>query len=295
MNSAARPSPSRNDSVVLPLWSTRLISALLCVGAFAVPWAATSFKMPIKQVQLRPELILVPGGTFLMGSPESESGRNQDEKQRSVNLEPFAIFRTEVTLQQWQAIMSTRSNHCTLGCEDPYPVHQMSWQDAVRYANRLTDEENKFLPSDSPKLTRCYDESSWAWVQKCTGYRLPTEEEWEYAARAGSTTAYSFGDTQEDICKYGNGRVLQCNDDFDGLAPVASFASNAWGLYDMYGNASEWVWTDRGHEPGGVYNGVVRGGSFNSGALELRSAYRDSEPRTLESAFNGFRLVRSVK
>jgi formylglycine-generating enzyme required for sulfatase activity len=321
----ARPAaPLRLTGIVLPVWAARALAGLLLLGAVGLPWLATwqgalryeapaANAAPPKEVQLRPELVELPGGSFLMGSPPGEVGRRDDEKQHPAEVAPFAMCRTEVTLAQWEAVMGTRPNDCAYGCGDSHPVQRVSWEDAIRYLNRLTDRENEALPGE--RRTRCYDETTWALDRACTGYRLPTEMEWEYAARAGTTTAYSFGDDLKELCEYGNGADQaakrkrsdwtvneQCDDGYADLAPVGRFEPNRWGLFDMHGNVLEWVWDWYGAYPDRASVGyagptggerrVLRGGSFGSEPWGLRSSLRGWDGPTGAGGFIGFRCVR---
>ncbi|MCB9705464.1 MAG: formylglycine-generating enzyme family protein [Myxococcales bacterium] len=234
-------------------------------------------------VQYRPELVLVPAGRFMMGSsaaeratfkkglPEELHGRMEDEAQQEVEVGALYVARTEVTLGQWEAVMGTRPSDCDFGCEDQHPVQEVSWDDACAYANTLTERENELLAArGEPALTLCYvaTGATWAWPEErsdCTGYRLPTEVEWEYFARADTTTAYWFGDDPKDMCDYGNGLdesavkmhptwdkperfgpAFPCDDGHPELALVGSFTPNPWGLHDIHGNVWEWVWGRNG-------------------------------------------------
>jgi formylglycine-generating enzyme required for sulfatase activity len=322
-----RSGPLRLHAILLPRWSVFSLSALLLAGAVGLPWLATwqgvlrrkevaGAAAAPKVVQLRPELVELPGGNFLMGSPPSEARRSDDEVLHIVNVAPFSICRTEVTLSQWEAVMGTRPNNCNNGCEDEHPVQRVSLVDTLRYLNRLTDMENAVRRPGEAPLSRCYDEAAWSWDRACTGYRLPTEAEWEYAARAGTQTAYSFGDDAKELCAYGNGADIMarlvaqgplgndCDDGYLGLAPVGKLKANRWGLYDVHGNVEEWVWDrysayPKYPEPGyaGPNDGdlrVLRGGSFVSPPASLRSSSRHPSEAASVSGFNGFRCARSV-
>jgi formylglycine-generating enzyme required for sulfatase activity len=195
-------------------------------------------------------------------------------------------------------------------------VQRVSWEDAVGYLNRLTERENQTRGANEP-LTRCYDEGKWTWERGCTGYRLPTEAEWEYAARARTETAYSFDGGAKEVCAYGNAADQAakrrysfltvneaCDDGFADPAPVGSFKANAWGLYDMHGNVWEWVWDWYEAYPEqvkAVYAGpesgrgrVLRGGSFYDEPWMLRSSYRNASGPTSTRAYKGFRCARSA-
>ena len=155
----------------------------------------------------------------------------------------------------------------------------MSWIDAVAYLNTLTALESEALVAlGEDRLTACYEGGGEGvvWVSGCTGYRLPTEAEWEYAARAGTTTWWSFGDEEDDLGKYAwyNGNAE------NKVHAVSVKRANPWGLYDMHGNVWEWVWDSYdSYKSGKVVNSVgtkraLRGGSFNVAPRYLRSAAR---------------------
>ena len=209
-----------------------------------------------------PEMIVVPAGEFTMGSPATEEGRHADEgRQHIVTIaRPFAVSKFDVRFADWDACVSVG------GCRqvtdggmgrDTKPVINVTWDDAQGYV---------------------------AWFSKMTGqsYRLLSEAEWEYAARAGSTTAYYWGD---DIGK-GNANCNGCGSKWDNqqTSPVGSFAGNQFGLYDMAGNVWQWV-QDCYHDD---YNGAPEDGSaWNSGdcsRLVVRGGSRDFDPLALRAA-----------
>jgi formylglycine-generating enzyme required for sulfatase activity len=231
--------------------------------------------------------VLIAPGTFIMGSPESEEGREDEyappdaERQHSVTItRAFCMKATEVTQGEWQAVMRSNPSHfknCGANC----PLEQVSWEDAVWYANALSRREG---------LPECYAGSTFVGLTS-KGYRLPTEAEWEYAARAGTTGA-----------TYGNlDSVAWVGRQADSTThPVGQKQPNPWGLYDMLGNVSEWTgdWyaaiDGAASDPTGPDAGwfrVCRGGSFSGYAREVRAAFRgdcDSADADL-----GFRLVRA--
>jgi formylglycine-generating enzyme required for sulfatase activity/class 3 adenylate cyclase len=209
-----------------------------------------------------PEMIVIPAGEFTMGSPATEEGRHADEgPQHMVTIaRPFAVSKFDVRFADWDACVSVG------GCpqvtdggmgRDTKPVINITWDDAQQYV---------------------------AWFSKMTGqsYRLLSEAEWEYAARAGSPTAYYWGD---DIGK-GNANCNGCGSEWDNqqTSPVGSFAANQFGLYDMAGNVWQWV-QDCYHDD---YNRAPRDGSaWNSGdcnRLAVRGGSRDFDPLVLRVA-----------
>ncbi len=335
----------------LPAWATRGLAGLLLLGAVALPWLAT-WQGVLKRlelegvahepelVQLRPELVLVPGGRFRMGStaveqsavdrkrPRLLSPLIKEHHQHDADVAPLYVCRTEVTRAQWQAVMGATKAECPFGCEDDHPVSNIERSEALYYMRELTDRENKARAARGEvALTACYEcvEKNCFWDdQACTGFRLPTETEWEYVARAGTATAYSFGDNSNDMCKYGNGAdrsmrvkypdrdekygpLLDCDDGHPDLAPVGSYAANPWGLYDMHGNLWEWVWDEYSPKPAyeatglGFWNRggygelyVLRGGNFWSQSSGLRAAARGwNGPVDLDEGV-GLRCVRSA-
>lgn len=216
-----------------------------------------------------------PPGSFLAGSPPGTPGCYPDEEQREVAIEQgFWIGKYELTDSQNlrnrdRRSIATRKNH---------PVNMLHWDDGHGMLKRLTEEEQRTgrLPAD--------------WH-----YELPNEEQWEYAARAGTTSRYYFGDEMTSLPRHANfgdrsyydsGDIFSnaahrtLADGFVRLAPVGSFAANPWGLHDVYGNVAEWC-----------RNKAVRGGAWVSVAENCRSAYRDYYSSRNEQVFLGYRLV----
>jgi formylglycine-generating enzyme required for sulfatase activity len=240
--------------------------------------------------------VRIQGGTFTMGSPASEVERSGDEVQHQVTVDSFYMGKYEVTQKEWAAVMGSNPSYFK---GDNLPVEKVSWFDAIDYCNKRSQREGL-----TPAYTRNGDNVTWN--RGANGYRLPTEAEWEYACRAGTTAPFNTGN---------NVTTSQAN--YDGNYPyngnakgqnrrrtwnVGSGTANAWGLYDMHGNVLEWCWDWYGAyasgaqtDPAGAASGstrVIRGGSWGLDAHILRSASRRSwTPSFLDGDF-GFRLVR---
>jgi sulfatase modifying factor 1 len=236
------------------------------------------------------EFVLIPAGSFIMGSPPDEPYRDESELAHGVTIsKPFYMQTTEVTVAQWRAVMGSRwFDFFRLGREGGnLPVTKVCRWDAEEFLERLN-------------------------AMHQGSYRLPTEAEWEYAARAGTSSAYSWGDRIDcDRAMYGNSGHNEevCREyarshglPLDGPAPVKSYAPNAWGLYDMSGNVWEWVQDRYGDyapgpqiDPQGPQTGetfVRRGGSWFSSGAALRSANRAYSNAASRLATTGFRVVR---
>ena len=242
------------------------------------------------------ELVTIPAGRFTMGSPRSEKERGEDEHQVAVNFgASFLLAKTTVTQAQWKAVMGTTPwvERGTVESGDEYPAVYVSAADAAGYCAKLTavDRAQGILPAEK-------------------GYRLPTEAEWEYACRAGTTTAYSFGDDPSflgDHAWYEENslRVMQPGDDSGGeiaghAGEVGTKKPNPWGLYDMHGNVWEWCadWYAEalvgGADPQGPADGtlrVFRGGNWTDRASFARSAFRGFGGADARGRNLGFRVV----
>jgi len=233
--------------------------------------------------------VWIKPGKFLMGSPEDEPGREDNEQQHEVVLtKGYYMQTTEVTQGQWKSVMGENPSYFK-NCGDNCPVESVSWEDVQIFIERINKKADSYI------------------------YRLPTEAEWEYAARAGTITSYSFGNDSNQLSKYGNFCDSNCtyshkdsnqNDQYEDTAPVKSYSPNAWGLYDMHGNVYEWCsdWygdypTNRVIDPLGAQSGdsrLLRGGSWNNFARNCRSALRIMDwPGYRFSGF-GVRLAASL-
>jgi formylglycine-generating enzyme required for sulfatase activity len=298
-------------------------------GLLALPAGAAAADI-IKDCADCPPLVMVPAGSFVMGSSTEQTTREglpdqyvtDEQPQHKVTIaKPFALGEFPVTRGEFAAFVR-ESGHNPKGCllfsggewkndekrswrntgyvqDDKHPVVCVSFEDAQAYV---------------------------AWLSKKTGksYRLPSEAEWEYAARAGSTTTRFWGDGREDACQYANvgdlyganrlkwdktdkTRVFQCNDGFVYTSPVGSFKPNAFGLYDMLGNVYQWTADcvhDGGYKDapsdGSAWTGdkcdgrAQRGGSWSNGPWGTRSAGRNGGPPKFRNIDVGFRVVRKA-
>lgn len=221
------------------------------------------------------EFVYIQPGMFTMGSPPNETGRDKDETQHQVTLtEGFYLQTTEVTQGQWQAVIGSNPSYFK-NCGNDCPVERVSWDDAQEFIRKLNQREGGVR------------------------YRLPTEAEWEYAARAGSATAFANGNIAELICGYDSkldAMGWYCGNSDEKTHPVAQKQANAWGLYDMLGNVWEWCQDWKGDYPSGSVTDptgpsdgfcrVYRGGTWGSGAVFCRSAERDC----FTPGFRGFSL-----
>ena len=247
-------------------------------------------------------LVPIPAGEFMMGSPESEECRDDDETQHGVTLtKSFHLGRTEVTQGQWKAVMGTPpwEGEDDVKEGDDYPATHVSWEDAVEFCRKLSEKEG-------------------------VEYRLPTEAEWEYACRAGTTTVWSFGDVEPQL-----GGYAWCRDNAGDFGEkyahiVGQKKTNPWGLHDMHGNVWEWCHDRYGKYPSGDVTDpvgpasgsyrVFRGGGwrglhdmhgnlwewsddqidswFNRGG-DCRSADRGGDTPSFRDGYLGFRVLRS--
>ncbi len=218
---------------------------------------------------------LIQPGKFLMGSPERDKDRYRDEIQHPVVLStPFYMQVTEVTQGQWQAVMGDRPSYFSR-CGDDCPVEAVSWDDVQMFLAKLNAKGEGT-------------------------YRLPTEAEWEYAARGGVSTLYSFGNDATEIANYS----WFAKNSGSKTHPVAQLKPNGWGLYDMEGNVYEWVADWYGLypsaevvDPQGPTSGtfrVARGGGWHSSPARVRPAVRNIYGPTFRYYRLGFRLIKAI-
>jgi formylglycine-generating enzyme required for sulfatase activity len=235
------------------------------------------------------EMVRITGGTFIMGSPVTETGRSPNEgPQREVTVSSFYIGRFPVTQEKFESIMGTNPSMFR-GLN--MPVERVNWFDAVEFTNRLSVASGL-----QPAYT--INGQNVTWNRDANGYRLPTEAEWEFAARAGTQTPFSGGNTIGNTgWHFGNSAAR--------AHPVGQRPPNPWGLYDMHGNVVEWCWDWLGPYPStaevnpiGPATGthrVYRGGSWRFAAHQARSAFRFGNHPHLRLDFIGFRLVRNAE
>ncbi|HEY7243582.1 MAG TPA: SUMF1/EgtB/PvdO family nonheme iron enzyme [Xanthobacteraceae bacterium] len=268
-----------------------------------------------------PDMVALPAGEFMMGSPEGERGREDVEglPRRVVISKRFGIGRFEVTVDQFSAFVSETGTVAGDHCKEIVAFDRTSliWGPPER-----TFREPGFdVTGSQPVVCVSWHEARAyaAWLRRRTGkpYRLPTESEWEYAARAGTRSSYSFGDDETALCAYARFADLgsrfgwrdACRSDTGtyGPLPVGSLKPNPWGIFDMHGNVWEWVedcWTPNASEiptdgsafahPGNCEMGAVRGGSWAAASRRVRSAMRAPVPITTHNYNIGFRVVLSL-
>lgn len=294
------------SAVKPPLWVwparlaglSALLLGLLLPGGYL--WWRSVVAMPTEQLvevkDLRPTMMLLPVGTFQMGSAEDDSSAFPDEQPRhQVEItQRFAISETEVTQAQYLAVM--KENPSTFKDRDDWkkrPVEGVSWRGAIEYCNRL---------SVAVGLEQCYqvqgEKVTWTKGLGCRGYRLPTEAEWEYAARSDEGTQYAGSNQADEVAWFGEGPEK------GGTHEVRGKKSNQWGLYDLSGNVWEWVWDSYdayragsqknpvgpllgGHDP------VIRGGYWANEAQSVRVADRGGHSPGARFQRVGLRLARS--
>jgi formylglycine-generating enzyme required for sulfatase activity len=252
--------------------------------------AAGETKDPPKELTLdlgkgvKLELVRIPAGEFMMGSPDADKAASDVEKPRHrVRIsKPFYLGKYMVTQEQWEAVMG---NHPSNFQGPKNPVEQVSWDDCQQFLGKLNARFSRQPQAPLP------DEGK---------FRLPSEAQWEYACRAGSTTQFYFGDDEKQLGQYAwygenSGRKTH---------PVGEKKPNAWGLYDMHGNVWEWCqdWHDGGYyakspadDPTGPATGsdrVIRGGSWSLVAALCRSSCRFFYPPGFRFSRVGFRVAR---
>jgi formylglycine-generating enzyme required for sulfatase activity len=261
--------------------------------------------------------VRITAGTFTMGSPTSEcsSTRGSDETRHQQTItHDYYMKVNEVTQGEWMALMNNNPS-AFAACGASCPVEMVSWWDAVTYANALSQQEGHAQCYTLSGCTGMPGTSGYTCTGvtfagiSCTGYRLPTEAEWEYAARAGDTRAFYTGDITTCTRDCGDDPALDiaawyCQNSTSTTHAARGKSPNAWGLYDMLGNVWEWCWdwydlypTANRPDYLGAATGsirVLRGGRWYSSAVDARAARRDVNFPGDRFNSIGFRLCRSV-
>jgi formylglycine-generating enzyme required for sulfatase activity len=274
-----------------------------------------------KECDVCPEMVVIPAGSFLMGSPDNEPERHKNEgPQRKVTIpKPFAVAKFEVTLDQFRAFVKDAdyeaANRCSLRRGERWVEPSgLSWRAPSFHQG-----------SNHPVLcVNWIDAKAYvSWLSRKTGkpYRLLSEAEWEYAARAGTITRFHFGNNQGDLCRFANvpdqtakdnapvaatWNIVACRDGHALTAPVGSFPANAFGLHDMYGNV--WEWTEDCYNDsyagapsdGGAWKEgncgrrLLRGGSYSRDHKDSRAAKRQPAPLGASGISFGIRVARTL-
>ena len=286
----------------------KLKTILITIFGLFTMLNATNYNAPSS------DFVLIKGGSFTMGSPESEDWRSNDEIQHRVTLASFYMAKFEVTQKEWREITGKNPSNFS---GDKLPVESITWLEAIEFCNALSKSDGR-----TPVYTIRDGGDTITWNRSANGYRLPTEAEWEYAARAGSTTPFYSRKVPgaDDVNFYGhypyqieqnyfNDKVLETRPGIyrGKTLDVGSFKPNSNRLYDIYGNVGEWCFDYYGDyasstgsgttgvtNPAGASEGtrrVYRGGGWNDFGKNLHSAYRAAMPQN-NSAYNvGLRLV----
>lgn len=279
----------------------------------------------LKINEISQNFVSISVASFDMGSPESEVGRDGDETQHLVHLTyDFYLMSTEVTQAFYQELIG---NNPSWQNEASHPVEMVSWYEAAEFANRLTEWSNQYRGTSFDRCYLCTEDScssNFTKIQECTGYRLPTEAEWEYAARAGTKKAIWTENGGGELPS-GFENALGCEGDWtltdgtpindlawfclnsrdmdEGHHPVARKQPNSFGLYDMNGNVWEWVHDDYAPYAGEITDPVshenpdakvVRGGRWAFWARALRSAERGTYSPDNQRNELGFRIARTA-
>ena len=265
---------------------------------------------------------MVPGGGFVMGAEGGEEGRPEGPPREVRIVRDFAMGKFEVTNAQFAAFVSATGYEAGKGCrgkfEGEWQIHPEShWADLRLGQNPEPDHP---VTCVSWLAARAYVD----WLARTSGqpYRLPTEAEWEYAARAGAVGRFTWGEGPHQACAYANvydasavpvhafdWQAADCNDGFPTLAPVGMFQPNAFGLHDVAGNVWEWVedcyvepYTSElptdgsavATPPGQCDRRSVRGGSWITRPDRQRLTFRGRDPEEIRYSFFGFRVARSL-
>lgn len=301
-----------------------LILTVLLLGSHALraQQAIASYRERIPGTDQGFEMALIPGGVFLLGSPEGEAGRETDEgPQRTVRIDSFWMGRYEVTYELYDLFRKREKDSDSSRNASGFRADAIA-RPSPPYEDPTFGMGTTGYPAVSMTQYAALKFCKWLWEKTGVFYRLPTEAEWEYACRAGTTTAYSFGDDAAKLDDY----AWHYGNSSEAYHPVGTKLPNPWGLYDMHGNAAEWTLdqyqagfyaTLAAGEPQNPWSvpvklhpRTVRGGSWDDDAAVLRSASRIQSslewkrrdpqiPKSFwwntDSPFVGFRVVRPAR
>lgn len=305
--------PSILFTVPLSLITLLLVS---CSSLQTTPSSSNEFK----DCRLCPRMVNIPAGSFQMGDLAA-AGRSNEQPVREISVEkPFALSKHPITIAEFRHFVEdtgyvTEAERSD-GCWSIKTDKSVGWVASNRWDNTHPKPDDNH-PAVCLNVTDVRAYTDWLSARSNADYRLPTEAEWEYAARAGTTTKYVFGDKDEDLCLHmnwsddqttrfwdGGEELLHCDDNFLFTSPVGSFPPNNFGLYDMYGNVWEWVadcYEDNLNkiildqqipaEQSCELN-TLRGGSWAASLQGTTSSYRISAEPTMRTADYGFRVLR---